>query len=153
MGILGKFHEIEKKDSKNKSKKEEQKNPDKEVSYPLPRTPEGGWLADPSWREKFKNEPFPYTPSGGAPSRGAPSRGAMTADERKSHLEAIESLKKGINAFKNQDFNSAIIYFTKAIEFNPKHADSYNRRGDAYKALGKTKEAEADFAKAKSLEK
>jgi len=30
---------------------------------------------------------------------------------------------------------------------------AYNSRGNVYKALGKTKEAEADFAKAKALEK
>jgi len=58
VGILGKFREIEEKDSKNKSKKEEQKKPDKEVRYP--------------------RLPLPM--------------GAMTADERKRHLEAIESL-------------------------------------------------------------
>jgi len=31
--------------------------------------------------------------------------------------------------------------------------DYYNNRGNSYKSLGKTKEAELDFAKAKSLEK
>jgi len=33
------------------------------------------------------------------------------------------------------------------------YARAYNDRGKAYKALGKTKEAEEDFAKAKALEK
>ena len=49
----------------------------------------------------------------------------------------------------------AISDFNSAIEFNvdPNNAGAYYVRAAAYKSLGKTKEAEADFAKAKSLEK
>ena len=49
----------------------------------------------------------------------------------------------------------AISDFNSAIEFNPKTANTkyYAARGLAYKTLGKIKEAEADFAKAKELEK
>jgi len=36
---------------------------------------------------------------------------------------------------------------------DPKNAGRYNKRGNAYKALGKTKEAEEDFDMAKALEK
>jgi len=36
---------------------------------------------------------------------------------------------------------------------DPKFKWAYYNRGDMYKALGKTKEADGDFAKAKALEK
>jgi hypothetical protein len=42
---------------------------------------------------------------------------------------------------------------TKAIELVPKNVDACTNRSKAYKAMRKTKEAEADFAKAKQLEK
>jgi Flp pilus assembly protein TadD len=66
---------------------------------------------------------------------------------------AEAALTKGINAAENNDFNTAIINYTKAIELDPKNANAYRNRGIAYKALGKTKEADADFAKAKALQK
>ena len=66
---------------------------------------------------------------------------------------AKEAYKKGIDAAVSNDLNSAIINFTKAIELDPKFAFAYNNRGVVYIALGKTKEANADFAKVKELEK
>ena len=67
--------------------------------------------------------------------------------------EAADALTKGINAAKNNDFNSAVSYYTKTIELDPKYVDAYSNRGEAHNAQGKTKETEADFALAKSLEK
>jgi tetratricopeptide (TPR) repeat protein len=52
-----------------------------------------------------------------------------------------------------QKYPEAILDYTKAIELDPMYALAHNNRGNAYKAFGKTKEAEADFAKAKELEK
>jgi Tfp pilus assembly protein PilF len=39
----------------------------------------------------------------------------------------------------------------EAIRLNPQYADAYYGRGMVYKKLGKTKEAELDFQKAKKL--
>ena len=70
-----------------------------------------------------------------------------------TNKEAEAALTKGINAGKNKDFDSAIINFTKAIKLDPADAAAYFNRGNAYEALGKTKKANADFAKAKALQK
>jgi Tfp pilus assembly protein PilF len=68
----------------------------------------------------------------------------QTTDEK-----AAAALRKGNNAGQNNDVSTAIINFTKAIEIDPKYANAYYNRGGVYKALGKTKEANADFAKIK----
>ena len=70
-----------------------------------------------------------------------------------TNKEAEAAQIKSNNAFENKDFDSAIINFTKAIELDPKNAFAYFNRGVVFKALGKTKEANADFAKVKELEK
>jgi Flp pilus assembly protein TadD len=48
-------------------------------------------------------------------------------------------------------YDKAITDHTKAIELNPNNAQAYNDRGDVYSIVGKNKEAEADYAKAKML--
>ena len=67
--------------------------------------------------------------------------------------DAEEMVNKGLVAYKNKDFNSVVINYTKEIELDPTSSYAYNFRGDANKSLGKTKEAEADIANAKELEK
>jgi tetratricopeptide (TPR) repeat protein len=62
---------------------------------------------------------------------------------------------RGLVNHQFKKYLAAISDFNSAIEFNPKNANTkyYAARGLAYEALGKTNEAEADFAKAKELEK
>ena len=48
-------------------------------------------------------------------------------------------------------YEDAIKAFTEAIRLNPDVPDSYEARGYAFKALGKSTEAEADYAKAREL--
>ena len=48
-------------------------------------------------------------------------------------------------------YEDAIKAFTEAIRLNPDVPDSYEARGYAFKALGKSTEAESDYAKARDL--
>lgn len=48
-------------------------------------------------------------------------------------------------------YGEAIQCFDKAIELNPQYIDAWYNRGQALKALGRTTEADAAFAKAKEL--
>ena len=41
--------------------------------------------------------------------------------------EAEEAFDKGYKAYKNKDFDSAVIYYTKAIEIKPNSAVYYYR--------------------------
>ena len=50
-------------------------------------------------------------------------------------------------------YTDAITDYTKAIELEPADAKLFNNRANAYKAMGKDKEAEDDLAKAKNLTK
>jgi len=53
--------------------------------------------------------------------------------------DAEEMFNKGLVAYKNKDFNSAVINYTKAIELDPNNSYANNFRGDAYKSFGKPK--------------
>ena len=46
---------------------------------------------------------------------------------------------------------SPTLEFDEAIRLDPQYAIAYNNRGLAYQSLGKTKEAELDYQKAKEL--
>ncbi len=50
-----------------------------------------------------------------------------------------------------KNWPKAIADLTEELKLRPNHLESYINRGKAYKALGKTKEAEADLAMAKIL--
>lgn len=50
-----------------------------------------------------------------------------------------------------KDFQPAIADLTEAIKLQPTWQDSYLNRAKAYKNIGKLKESEADFAKARTL--
>lgn len=50
-----------------------------------------------------------------------------------------------------KNYSAAVADFTKAIEKQTSYANAYQRRGECYQALGETKKANADFAKAKKL--
>jgi Flp pilus assembly protein TadD len=48
-------------------------------------------------------------------------------------------------------YDLAIADFTIVIKMDSENADAYKNRGMSYQLLGKTAEAEADFAKYKEL--
>jgi Tol biopolymer transport system component len=48
-------------------------------------------------------------------------------------------------------YEHAIKAFTEAIRLDPEVSDNYQYRGEAYEAIGKSTEAEADYAKAREL--
>jgi len=65
---------------------------------------------------------------------------------------AKQAFEKGFKAHENKEFNSAVIYYTKAIELDPKYVNGYILRGVAYDALKKYPEAIADYTKAIELD-
>ncbi len=60
-------------------------------------------------------------------------------------------IPRGLAYRELKQYDMAITDCTKAIEIDPKSALACNNRGFAYLKVGKKKEAEADFAKAKML--
>ena len=64
---------------------------------------------------------------------------------------AITSFNQGVENSNLNQYDKAITDYTRAIELDPKSAIAYTARGLAYLKVGKQKEAEADFAKAKML--
>ena len=59
-----------------------------------------------------------------------------------------ESMQSGNDAFKQNDFDGAIIYYTQAIDINPNYAKAYNNRGVAYAMEGSMSRAISDFTMA-----
>jgi Flp pilus assembly protein TadD len=47
------------------------------------------------------------------------------------------------------EYDEAIDAFDKAIEINPEYAGAWNNKGVALKLIGRTKESDAAYAKAK----
>ena len=47
--------------------------------------------------------------------------------------------------------DQAVGAFTESIRLDPREAEAYQLRGQAYQRIGETKKAEADLAKAKQL--
>jgi tetratricopeptide (TPR) repeat protein len=66
------------------------------------------------------------------------------AEKYKSYQQYIKS---GSAALQKKDYPSAIINYSKAIEFSPFEINSYYNRGIAYYKCEKEKEAEGDFDK------
>lgn len=62
-----------------------------------------------------------------------------------------ENLEKGNEFLIKQDFKSAIVSFTKAINENPDKPEAYMRRAIAYAELQKKDESVADLKKASDL--
>ena len=53
--------------------------------------------------------------------------------------------------FKNQNYTSAIEYYTRGIELNPSEPVLYSNRATCYKCLGKYKESVSDYKRAVQL--
>ena len=61
------------------------------------------------------------------------------------HQSAYTEFYKGLSYQNNQDYDSAIEYYTKAIILKPDLTEAYNNRGNAYSAKGEYDRAIADF--------
>lgn len=65
---------------------------------------------------------------------------------------AKEAFNKGVNAQNRNDFDSAVLYYTKAIELAPKYAPAYYNRGIVFNSQKKYAEAIGDYTKAIELD-
>ncbi|MFM7096274.1 MAG: tetratricopeptide repeat protein [Gemmataceae bacterium] len=65
---------------------------------------------------------------------------------------AAEAYEKGLEAIKNEDFKSAIIDLTIALQLDHEYASAYNNRGNGYSSINKHPEAIADFKKVIELD-
>ena len=61
----------------------------------------------------------------------AQSNEVLKKDVETDSITAIPYYDKGVSKAKLKDFNGAISDYTKAINLNPKYAESYNNRGYA----------------------
>jgi len=62
------------------------------------------------------------------------------------------TFRAGINAYKRKDWNEVITDFSAAIQLNPKDADAFHNRGDAYLANSHYDKAIADYSDAIRLD-
>ena len=68
-----------------------------------------------------------------------------------SQKSAVEYYNHGIDNYNSKNYEQAISDFTQSIKLNPNFADSYDMRGNAYRALGKHAWAVKDLKKAEEL--
>ncbi len=66
-----------------------------------------------------------------------------------THPDGLMNL--AVSYYKMQNYEEALEYATRAVDASPTNGKTYYVRSLAYNSLGKTKEAQADQAKAKSL--
>ncbi len=71
-----------------------------------------------------------------------------------SGINLTMNINKGIDLYRQGKYEEAINVYDEAIRLDPNNADSWqawNGRGDALKALGRTKESDVAYATAKAL--
>ena len=66
--------------------------------------------------------------------------------------EAIIEFNKGIECVEKNDVETAVAYFTKAIELEPDYVDAYANRSLAYGELGDNEKASDDIGRAMELD-
>lgn len=66
---------------------------------------------------------------------------------RKKKIGPEYYFKRGEECLKRGDYHWALVSFSKAIEFKPDYEMAYHRRAEAYKGLGKNREAVWDYIK------
>ena len=72
--------------------------------------------------------------------------------KEKENAKAENFYREGASAYNRKDFNTAITEFTKAVEMNPEHAQSYAGRGYAHLNLKKFDLALRDFNKSINID-
>jgi len=65
--------------------------------------------------------------------------------------EALLYFNQGMKFLHAEKLNEALDFFTRAIELDPNHTESYKNRGEIYTMLGRIVEGNADLEKAKFL--
>ena len=80
-----------------------------------------------------------------------PTNTPVPSSPTSNNSSPITYFEKGNDYFKQGDYQKAIEQYDEAIRLDPQDALAYYNRGVAYDNLGKTIEAERDFAKAKEL--
>ena len=70
---------------------------------------------------------------------------------RKQKKEAV-LINVAQTSFDEKQYDTAIEYYTKALELNPENADVYAKRGNAKFLSGDFKEAVKDYTKALELD-
>jgi tetratricopeptide (TPR) repeat protein len=74
------------------------------------------------------------------------------AEAQKTSLDAKSYNNRGIAYQKKRQYDKAISDYSKAIEINPRYADAYNNRGNAYgEGKGQHDKAWDDVKKAQDL--
>jgi tetratricopeptide (TPR) repeat protein len=95
---------------------------------------EGGW----TWTTRPSKD--------GKPSRYRSIRSGATASKQSPPLRLINNAcNQGKEALRKSDFEGAIGHFTRALQLNPRHAESYKLRGDGYASLGQYDNALRDY--------
>lgn len=80
---------------------------------------------------------------------------AVISPEAKQHLQqgmTYVSLAKSNPKTKAENYNNALLEFSKAIEISPKYAEAYSDRGVVYMQQKKYNKAEVDLKKAAELD-
>ena len=88
------------------------------------------------------------------PDIEAPAQGATPVLSTPSPNDSSSSTnyaQEGTYYLIQGDYEKAIEQYNEAIRLNPQDADTYHNRSVAYRLIGKSVEAERDFAKAKEL--
>src|SRR5437016_4582835 len=65
--------------------------------------------------------------------------------------DVARNLLKGVRAFEKKDYDGAIGFFDEALRLEPKNADAYYRRGEAYRGKRNFDKAIADYTQAIQL--
>ena len=94
-------------------------------------------------------------PSKGQSTSGGPkgpqaASAIVRGQERFKH--AIEHIRRGNREQASEALDAAIGEYTEAIQMDPEHATAYLLRARAYEEKGDEAKAEADLAKARTLE-
>ncbi len=68
-----------------------------------------------------------------------------------SENDSLAKNAEGVRLHQAGDHEGAVQAFTEALDLDPEHANVYRNRAEAYRAVDKSAEADADMAKADQL--
>lgn len=82
----------------------------------------------------------------------SPQAAAAITRGQERFKQALEEARRGYKDLAREALDAAIGAYTEAIRLDPKHSGAYLLRARAYEQKGDEIKAEADLAKARSLE-